>query len=117
MILTIDTSTPLRDLDREILRGLLGENTQPAATPAPAAEPTPEPKKAAAKKTKATEPKAETPTDGPSLQDAVDAAAKLVSAGKTAEVRAALNAVGARRVSEVAADSVQAFLDALTAAA
>lgn len=53
--------------------------------------------------------------DGPSLGDAVARATQLVSLGKKAEVKAALDVVGAKRVGELKGDAITAFLEALDA--
>jgi hypothetical protein len=52
-------------------------------------------------------------SEGPTLEDAIARATKMVSEGQTAAVKAALSSVGAKRVSELEADKVPAFLDAL----
>lgn len=49
------------------------------------------------------------------LEDAVAAATKLVSAGKAAEVKAALGTVGAKRVSDLKGESITTFMQALEA--
>lgn len=49
----------------------------------------------------------------PTLDDAVARATTMVSAGKTAEVKAALATAGAKRVSELKPANIQTFLDAL----
>ena len=56
---------------------------------------------------------AEPEPEGPTMADAVAAATKLVSSGGAPKVKEALAAVGAKRVSEIPADSIAAFLDAL----
>ena len=45
-----------------------------------------------------------------SVQDAVDAATELVASGQAAKVKAALANVGAKRVSEIAAGDIAAFI-------
>lgn len=117
MQIHIDTSEPLSDTDKQVLAVLTGKeattpaakvNTvaaKPAAKPAPEkdVEPDPEP-----------EPDADADAgDGVSLEDARALASKMVSNGEAAKVKAALTSVGAKKISEVDDDSVQAFYDAL----
>lgn len=49
------------------------------------------------------------------LEDAVSKATKLVSGGKASEVKAALAAAGAKRVSELKGDAIGTFMQALEA--
>lgn len=49
----------------------------------------------------------------PTLQDAVTKATAAISAGKQAQVKAALNAAGAKRVSELKGDGIATFINAL----
>lgn len=49
----------------------------------------------------------------PTMQDAVDKATAAISAGKQAEVKAALASVGAKRVSELHGANIAGFLTAL----
>lgn len=89
-------------------------------------------KKAAEKPVKKPEPKPETaaepdeaPAEAPdeaptntsevTMSDAVEAATKLVSDGKSTVVRAALKSVGASRVGKIPADKIDEFLAALNA--
>lgn len=121
--LTIDTAAPLSEQDRAILRVIAEDGTP--ALPTPAEKPAPVAKKAApapakaspAKATKAPEPDVEededASDDAPTKQDAVDRATELVSTGKAAQVKAALNAAGVKRVSELKDADIPAFLDAL----
>lgn len=51
--------------------------------------------------------------EGPTLQDAVDLATKMVSEGKSADVKSALAEVGAARVSQLKGESIAAFLKIL----
>lgn len=95
------------------------------AAPAPAEEPTPAPAPAAdpePQEDDQTDAEDDTPAvleDAPaaataaSLEDAVLKAQQLVASGKAADVRKALTKVGAKRVSELQADSVEDFLAAL----
>jgi preprotein translocase subunit SecD len=50
---------------------------------------------------------------GPTKQDAVDKAIAMVNSGGKDQVKAALEAVGVKRVSELKDTQVQAFLDSL----
>lgn len=49
------------------------------------------------------------------LEAAVASATKLVSAGKAAEVKAALGVAGAKKVSELKGKAIQSFIEALEA--
>jgi hypothetical protein len=107
--ITINTEAPLTDLEQALLRVLLDEAPAAKATPAPA-------KKAAAPKPTAVpdpEPEEDLVGGGATLEDAVAKATELVAAGKTAAVKAALAAAGAKRVSELSGAKIQVFLDAL----
>lgn len=137
MKIELDTNN-ITEQDLVILRILTGgeaPTTQaPASKPAPAAKPAP---KAKPEPVAAPEP-VEVPTseeagdtgdeeliaptdsadpapDGPVLGDAVAAATKLVSGGGSKKVKEALAEIGVKRVSELAPDQIQAFLDALEA--
>lgn len=127
MILTIDTSQPLTLTDRGVLAMLLNGVTaaDPAepvgeagngSTDAPREEPaSPTPK---ASKPRAAKPKIakDDTTEVDPMQLAVQRASQLVSDGQADVVRAALKAVGARRVGELPEGDVAAFLAALDAA-
>lgn len=52
--------------------------------------------------------------DGPTMKEAVELATKLVSSGEAKKVKAALNAVGAKRVSELPEDKIGEFVDSLS---
>jgi hypothetical protein len=121
MQLTLDTSA-LTEIDRKII-ALLHGGEAPAsngnghapkaekAAPAPKAEPK-------AKPAEKTEEPAEAPAaeeGGATMEQAVEAATKLVSTGNAAKVKAALAEVGAKRVSELAEGDIPAFLAALDA--
>ena len=54
-------------------------------------------------------------TDGPTMQDAVNRASELLHTGKTAEVKAALAALGAKRVSELKPAQIAPFIESLDA--
>lgn len=127
MKITIDTNN-LSELDVAML-GFLAEQ-EPSAEAETEVEPDPEPvaaKKVVAKKVAAVvepepEPEEEEEIeedlvggDAPTISDAVAAATKLVSEGKQAVVKAALTAVGAKKVSEMEADVIPSFLAALEA--
>jgi hypothetical protein len=98
MIITIDTTQPLSEADKQALAVLAGGVTA-KSTPAKAAAPKAEP----------------TSDGGPTLEDAVAAATNLVANGGAAKVKEALASVEAKRVSELSEDKIQAFLDALNA--
>lgn len=102
MHITIDTSTDLTDLERQILQSLLGGAPAPAKKAAAAPKPEPEPEEDLLGT-----------DDGPTLEDAVKRATELVAGGKAAEVKAALAAAGVKRVSELSGAKISTFLDAL----
>lgn len=52
-------------------------------------------------------------TEAPTLKDAMDRATALVSAGKAAQVKAALGATSAKRVSALEGDDIAKFIAAL----
>ena len=122
-MLQLTISLPLTEEEAAQLQAFIGETVQSAA-PAPKAKPAP---KATAKAAPVAEEAPEVPDEpadeadaeedllggAPTLEDAVAKATELVSSGQTATVKAALAAVGAKRVSEVKANQVQAFIDAL----
>lgn len=84
----------------------------PAPKPEPEPEATPEPEEDLVGGDEPAEP--EGPIEVlPTMADAVAAATKLVSSGGAPKVKEALAAVGAKRVSEIPADSIAAFLEAL----
>lgn len=131
MQITIDTNN-LSELDINMLAFLAGQEATEPDEPDVPAEPEPvavpaKPAKAAAKAKAAPAPEPEVPTseeggDGgdedllgaqPTMSDAVAAATKLVSSGGSAKVKAALETVGAKRVSEMAEGDITAFLTAL----
>lgn len=139
MQVTVDTTAPLTDTDRAILRILTGaEETAPtAAAPVTKAAPKAKPVKAKAapkeveEETVLPEPMAEEPLltpeeepeeanpdtgeeDAESLRvAALKKATELVEAGRAADVRAALDAAGASRVRELTVENVRAFFKAL----
>lgn len=77
-------------------------------------EPTPEPEAAPSAPTApAAESADEEATDGPSLEDAISLATKLVSEGKRPKVKEALASIGVGRVSQLKPEQVQAFIDAV----
>lgn len=85
----------------------------PAAKPEPKPEPVAEPEPEAAPEEDLLGGDTEPEPEGPTMADAVAAATKLVSSGGAPKVKEALAAVGAKRVSEIPADQITAFLDAL----
>lgn len=105
MQIVIETSMPLNETERKVLRLLLGEE-----------EASPEPvKKAPAKKTapkKEAPAKAETADPG-ALDKARDLATKMVATGRKSEAKQALTEVGARRVGELTARQAVQFLSLL----
>lgn len=122
MQITINTAEALSDTDLAILAVLVQQDA--AATPAPkaekaAAKPA---KKAAAKPEPKPEPEPEPEEDedlvggddAPTMEDAVALATKLVSSGRSKDVKAALNAAGAKRVSELKAEDIPEFVNALS---
>ena len=123
MIITIDTSVPFSDTDLDVLRALAGAPEIVPAKPAPKAAPPakaeeapakPAPKAAPpAKPAPKAAPPAKAESGAPTLSDAVATATKLVSSGKTSVVKAALETVGAARVSELSEDKIADFLSAL----
>lgn len=127
--ITLDTEK-LSPADISFLGALAGQEQLPKAAAATPAKAAPAAEKPAAKATKAKpEPKAEpepdtaddevqTPADeegdGPTMQDAVELATKLVSNGEAKRVKEALADAGAKRVSELKADKVADFIAALS---
>lgn len=59
------------------------------------------------------EPEAANEGDGATMEDAVRVATEYVSSGRAADVKKALNSVGANRVSELGDDDIAGFLTAL----
>jgi hypothetical protein len=127
MQITINTAEPLSDVDVAVLRTLLGENAETPVSAPVAAKAAPAAKKAAPKAEKAApepepedEPEADEPEedlvgdDGPTMEDAVALATKLVSSGQAAKVKAALGEVGAKKVSEIKAGDIATFVNALS---
>ena len=124
MIITIDTSIPFSDTDMAVLQALAGVREIAPAKPAPKAAPPakaeeappakPAPKAAPpAKPAPKAAPPAKAESGAPTLSNAVATATKLVSSGKTSVVKAALETVGAARVSELSEDKIADFLSAL----
>jgi len=126
MHITINTAEELSDLDKSILRTLLGHSA-PSSAPATVAEAEAKPEKPApAKKKKvATKPapepeleeeeEEEATNDGaPSMEDAVSLATKLVNGGRASDVKAALAEAGCKRVSELDESDIASFVEALS---
>lgn len=139
MQITIDTSLPLNDTERQMLSVLMGVEyvlgEVAETTPTMKAEPAKKPaaKKAAAKKPEPEveeepEPMAEEPledeeepeeepeddvSDEDLLAMAVKKATEMVAGGDAAKVREALDAAGASRVRELNKDNVRDFFKAL----
>lgn len=116
--LEIDLGEQLSERDKALLHAILGGKATPArleeiaetkpAKAAPAktatkakAEPEPEPEPEAAEE------------GGATMEQAVEAATKLVAGGKAAKVKTALTDLGVKRVSELDPSDIQAFLDAV----
>lgn len=134
MRITIDYNTTdvMTELERQVLLALTGA-VIPAPTPAvevhkadaaaaqAKAKPGPKPKPEVVSSIKTqeqvdAEPEAEVAAEAAAPVDlsvAVARATALVSEGKSTEVKAALTAVGAKRVSELSEDQVASFLAAL----
>lgn len=121
MQITINTAEGISELDRATLLALLEINAPAGpikAAPAKKAESAKVAEKVLASKD--VNPDADFQAaaedengEAPSLEDAIAAATELVSNGGAAKVKAALAAVGAKKVSELAGADVQSFLDAL----
>lgn len=142
MQIVLDTNQSLSDTEKAVLRTLLGESgptpvTEPAggwseggpeekpakksapakkAAPKKQAKPDPEPEPDE-DEAEADEPEvddlADADEDAPTMDDAIRVATELVSDGKAAQVKEALAELGAKRVSELSADDVPAFLQSL----
>ena len=131
MQITFDTNS-LSASDIALLSHYVEKATatpEPEVVSAPAPEPVKaEPKKAPAKKAAAPKPEPE-PEPEPevedllgteeaaatyTMEDAINLATELVSAGKQADVKAALESAGAARVSALTASNIAAFMKALS---
>ena len=121
--ITLDSNAPLTEKDRAILAPILG-NIVPIEEPAPSTAKPARPAKPAPAKTKPApveEPEVEDEETEDedllggevTLQDAIDRATELVSSGKSAQVKAALAQVGAKRVSDIKPSNLKKFIDAL----
>lgn len=142
MYLSIEDTNDLTALDLAVLRTILDDGAKggiPRPEPAKA-EPTPEPAKAepakpkakakpAAKETQAAAedfadeaptpaaPEAPAPAEedeGPSREDAVALATKMISNGKAPAVKEALSGLGVARVGELSDEQVAEFIKALS---
>lgn len=111
-----DKDNPLTEREKRII-GWIVDETEPvsvkefAQVPVETEPTAPEPVSPA--------PEPDAPQDDSSdveatLEVAVARATELVASGKAAEVKAALKAAGARRVSELKNDQVSVFLEALS---
>jgi hypothetical protein len=118
VIIQIDTSQPLTDLERDIAMMALGlaDGAKAPAAKAPAAKkaaaPAPADLTPDAEASKVASPPAEAP-DADALDAAVARASDLLSNGERERVMAALKEAGAARVSEIPSSKVGAFLAAL----
>lgn len=107
MILTIDTSLPLNNLEYRLLQALLAVSDSRGGTQAPAPDPSPSEAPSLA---------AETPSEssGPDpelLEEAIKRATKLIKASKGDDVRAALSKAGVSKVTQLTNDeTLRAFL-------
>lgn len=118
MHISIDTTQDLSDTDKAILRALVGDGVATAPAAPAAKKATPAKKAAAAKPAPAPEPEEEDgdlvggddEDEAPTLEDAVSKATALVADGKAKEVKAALDKVGAKKVSALEGDQIAAFL-------
>jgi hypothetical protein len=126
MIITIDTSQPLSQIDLDALMALTGVVApSPNGQEPPSAPVSVVPTKKAAPAKKAAAPKAEPKPETPAelaadedeaakLQETAHAKASgLLADGQRDRVIAALKEIGAARVAEVPADKLQEFIDAL----
>ena len=119
---TIVLTSPFTDLEQRVLHAFdNGVAPAPVAVPfnVPAAVTPPKPAAAAPKAQPKPEPKPEPEEDlvgdVATLEDAVSRATTLVASGKTAQVKAALAAAGAKRVSELSGAKIGVFMGALDA--
>jgi hypothetical protein len=107
MTITITADGPLTEQEIGVLQILLGD-VRPGATTEQAEAPP-----AAKKSTPAPAPEPEEDLLGPTLEEAVARATKLVADGKTADVKKALGEAGVKRVSELSGDKIATFMAAL----
>lgn len=120
MQIIINETNELTDLDIRTLRALTGDVTVIEKTAVtPVAKPVAEKAKKSTKVEKPAEEEDDdtlTPAEveGATMSDAVEVATKLVSSGKSADVKAALADVGVKRVSELKSKDIAAFIEALT---
>ena len=139
MYLSIEDTNDLTALDLAVLRTILGDGakggtSRPEPTPEPAKVEPAKPKakakaKPAAKETQAAAgdfadeaptpaaPEAPAPAEedeGPSREDAVALATKMISSGKAPAVKEALSGLGVARVGELSDEQVAEFIKALS---
>lgn len=116
MHISINTEDGLSASDIRVLKALIGETETFAAPVKEQAEkPTPA-KKAPAKKAEPEPEEEDLVGDKQAVrtkEDAIKKATELVSQGKTPQVKKALAAVGAKKVSEIQEDQVEEFFAAL----
>lgn len=117
---TAETAAPAAPADEEkpakkAAKKPAAKKTPKKADPAPEPEPTPEPAAPVADETDgATLNDADAPNEDALKAQAIErATALLATEGGAEAVKAALETVGARRVSALAGDDIRAFLDAL----
>lgn len=123
-----NTDDELNTTDRAVLQALLGSDVpvaapvaDPPAAKAPAKKAASGAKKAAAKPEPTPEPEEAESADedllgddeAPTMADAVELATELVSDGRSADVKAALAEVGAKRVSELKGAGIATFVNTL----
>lgn len=147
MLITVDTSQPLSDLDRQVLQAVLAD-TWPPTKEAPAtwtatgnwaaeepAEEAPPAKKAPARRNRKVKaapdpepspesapsaPSAESADEpdedaGPTKEDALAAATKLLGEGRMADVKSVLSNFGVKKVSDLKPSQYGDFIDSLEA--
>ena len=147
MLITVDTSQPLSDLDRQVLQAVLADTWPPTkeapatwtasggwAAEKPAEEPAEKPaKKAPARRTRKAAPdpepspesvpsapsaeSADEPDEdaGPTKEDALAAATKLLGEGRMADVKGVLSNFGVKKVSDLKPSQYGDFIDSLEA--
>lgn len=104
----------VEDKPKKAAKKPAAKKTAKKADPAPEPEPTPEPEPVADETDGATPDDADAPNEEALKAQAIErATALLATEGGAEAVKAALDTVGARRVSALAGDDIRAFLDAL----
>nr|DAU48703.1 MAG TPA: hypothetical protein [Caudoviricetes sp.] len=117
--ITVEKAAPAapveaEDKPKKAAKKPAAKKTAKKADPAPEPEPTPEPEPVADETDGATLDDADAPNEDALKAQAIErATALLATEGGAEAVKAALDTVGARRVSALTGDDVRAFLDAL----